>query len=153
MLCLLSSPLPISCHQHGHSYNTFVQTENPLQKDAAWENRAATILFSSLPPSVKMSATQGHISSTRFSLLQIQTIIPQLDPHGWLCKLKWGLEVWAAGSSVAVLPLQDTVLALAVSPDPGRAARVAMLGALRLPRPPGSCSPAQPRLLVPIVLK
>lgn len=91
-LSLLSPPLPISYHQRGHSYNTFVQPENPLQKDAAWENWAATIWFPSLTSSLKMSATQGRISSMRFSLLQIQPLIPQLDPHGWLCKLKWGLE-------------------------------------------------------------
>lgn len=57
VLSLLSSPLPISYHQHDHSYNTFVQPENSLQKDAAWENWAATIWFSSLPPSVKHSSS------------------------------------------------------------------------------------------------
>lgn len=90
-----------------------------------------------------MSATQGHISSTSFSLLPIQTLIPQLDPHGWLCKLKQGLEVQAPSSRVAVLPLQDTAPGpcQAGSPDPGRAARVAARGCLVPPAAGAKLSP------------
>lgn len=166
MLSLLSSPLPISYHQHGHSYNIFVQPENPLQKDAAWENWAATP-FSSLPPSVKCSSCLIHpyIKLTveagkwkenechaRTYFFNEFSFTPDSDPNPTIGSTWLAVQIATGAGGVgykqpcccAALAGHGPGPCQALSPEP------------RLCRARGcarSCSQAQPTRLVPIFLK